>query len=954
MRSRIFQRQLSAYLWSVGLAFVLLSQPVDGVPHQGASAPPETVTLRVPSGELPKLAGVTLLERIDYGAFSIVEVSPQDAAALKAAKVRVMKEEAAGIVGLQGRAFSIREPQRLPDGARPGQPAAYIVSLAGPTKVEWLEAIERSGGKIVGYVPQNNYLVWIDPARVSKLDRYRFIKWKGIYRPDQKVAKGLQEAHDRMDYLSVVIYDQAAGGTIAQIKSLGAKFVREMEGSTAFGGRTITAIFSANASVIPKISELPRVLYLDRFSASPGLDDELSCQIVAGNRINGVPYPNPSYSSWLQQLGYNGSGSKIAVVDTGCDSNDNTTAHLDLRGRLDTIIRYYPGITPPKDVSGHGTHVAGVIAGSGAVGTVDDEGYLWGLGIAPDATLAILYAISPGAPFPPGGKWSTITKDAASSGAFVSNNSWWLSDIPGQGYTATCSAFDALVRDADPSTPGAQPLTMVFSAGNSGPSMSTILEPKEAKNIITVGASENYRPAVVVGPTCGTANNIDGIASFSSRGLCVDGRIAPTVVAPGSSIASARSKYTIDQSGCRKQIDNDYVWMSGTSQAAPMVSGALGLVGQWWRATHGGLNPSPAMCKAILVNGADDIAGGPDGRGGYVDHIPNGDQGWGRLNIAASVNPPDTFSLDQTQLFTSSGQSASFQVQVADPAKPLKITLVWSDAPGTSGAFAWANDLDLTVTSTSGTYLGNVFQNGWSTVGGNRDYRNNTECVYIREPSGTYTVTVTAANIAADGVPGNSANLDQDFALVIRNYGGDTTPPTPPAIATEPNYTTDLTRLGASWSSSDPESRIAKYEYAIGTLAGADDIAGWTDVGDSTSDVRNGLNLTPGSNYYFTVRATNGVGLASQASSGAVLAAVPVPDIPAAKAEPDNTAIALPARTVTAAFSGRFYIEEDDRRAGIGVLWDGPVTESSPVTVAGKISKDQQTDERFIQAVDVR
>jgi hypothetical protein len=176
------------------------------------------------------------------------------------------------------------------------------------------------------------------------------------------------------------------------------------------------------------------------------------------------------------------------------------------------------------------------------------------------------------------------------------------------------------------------------------------------------------------------------------------------------------------------------------------------------------------MCKALLVNGADDIAGGPDGRGGTLAHIPNGDQGWGRLNIAQSVNPQNTFCEDQSHVFTATGQVQQYLIKVVDSSKPLKVTLTWTDAPGTPGAQAWVNDLDLEVTGNGSTYYGNYFQNGWSVSGGSRDNKNNTECVYIQQPTnGTYTITVVAANIAGDAIPGNSTNLDQDYAIIIRN-----------------------------------------------------------------------------------------------------------------------------------------------------------------------------------------
>src|ERR1022692_989156 len=78
--------------------------------------------------------------------------------------------------------------------------------------------------------------------------------------------------------------------------------------------------------------------------------------------------------------------------------------------------------------------------------------------------------------------------------------------------------------------------------------------------------------------------------------------------------------------------------------------------------------------------------------------------------------------------------------------------------------------LDLTVAIARTTYKGNVFHGANSVTGGTADHRNNVESVFL--PAGTaggFTVTITAANINSDGVPGDADPLDQDFALVIYN-----------------------------------------------------------------------------------------------------------------------------------------------------------------------------------------
>jgi subtilisin family serine protease len=1126
-----------------------------------------TVTLRIPTEDLPRLADISILNRIDYEGFSIVEVTASAATKLDASAL-----SADTIVGLQERKFDTRTgPPAVASAMRtvekPGTLILYLVQLRGPAKPEWITQIQDTGAKIVGYIPQNTYLVWLDPACIQTLGHKSFIRWKGAYHPAYKIAKVLERIQGTID-ISVLIYGDKPDDVISEIKSLGATFIRKAD--TPFSGDApgTMAWFAADTSLVTKIAKLPKVVRIDKANIKPGLDDEVACQTVVDHTLDGVPYANPSYQSWLAETGFNGSGSRVAVVDTGCDTNDNTTAHQDLRGRL-TII-HYP-LTPDAygDPNGHGTHVAGIIAGNATIGATDENGFLYGQGVAPGANLLIQNAIA--GPFPPDGSWETLTRDAVRNQAFVSNNSWYWDSTPGIGYTLVCREFDSFARDADRGTSGNQPLSLVFSVGNVGPEPQTINDPKEAKNIITVGASQNYRPDGPLEGECGPSNNINGMASFSSRGPCVDGRIAPTVVAPGTNISSAVSydavefgAYNDPYSNCKLLATPDYAWMSGTSQAAPMVSGALAVIGQWWRTTHSGANPSPAMCKAIIVNSADDIAGGPDGRGGTLAHIPNGDQGWGRLNIQAAINPQDTFYDDQSHIFTATGQTRRYQVQAVDPNKPLKITITWTDAPGFPGAYAWVNDLDLSVISGTTTYRGNVFSNGWSVDGGTHDYKNNVECVYIEHPTGSYWVTVTAVNIPGDGIPGNSTSLDQDYAIVIRNgcvggeavvpyetvtqttaahpdyykaaiptsgwfaigirpsqwtdsdlllfteagfsnqvassttrgsgldfiaidgnrgltgsvhalasnfsgstgyqiqlatktvdlypgmtvggsfgssdilkscdincqtaatcairvqpisgqldlglsvfgstsgitgtyYKGrsqrlaeidsggigqpetlyfqipaggrygvviwckggngnytvqfDDDPPTPANIIPDYTYTTDFSKLAATWSASDPDTGIARYDYCIGTAPGLSDVIGWTNVGNYTRIVQQGLSLVSGKKYYFTVRATNGIGMTSQASSSSILAVQSIPTIPVLKGLPDGVGVIITSKATTAAFAGKFYISEQDRASGIGIIWTPNVAESRLMTVVGTMTTID--GERFIQATQV-
>ena len=96
------------------------------------------------------------------------------------------------------------------------------------------------------------------------------------------------------------------------------------------------------------------------------------------------------------------------------------------------------------------------------------------------------------------------------------------------------------------------------------------------------------------------------MADFSSRGPCQDGRIKPDVVAPGTWISSLQSQSATDLYAW-SPIDSLYQYQGGTSQAGPHASGAAAVFVQYYRQSHGGVTPSPALVKAALINAAWDM-----------------------------------------------------------------------------------------------------------------------------------------------------------------------------------------------------------------------------------------------------------------------------------------------------------------------------------------------------------
>ena len=165
-----------------------------------------------------------------------------------------------------------------------------------------------------------------------------------------------------------------------------------------------------------------------------------------------------------------------------------------------------------------------------------------------------------------------------------------------------------------------QPVATARSGDNgNGGNADTIDSPATAKNVVTVGALEQYRNITnEVTLLDGTTNNpiwqgrtdsSSEVASYSSRGNVgvqtegTYGRFKPDVVAPGTWIASLRSVFANDDNAW-SPISANYLYQGGTSQAGPHVSGAAAVFVQYWRQTHTNATPSPALVKAALINSA--------------------------------------------------------------------------------------------------------------------------------------------------------------------------------------------------------------------------------------------------------------------------------------------------------------------------------------------------------------
>ncbi len=264
--------------------------------------------------------------------------------------------------------------------------------------------------------------------------------------------------------------------------------------------------------------------------------------------------------------GWTGRGVRVAVVDTGIDPQ-----HPDLKDRIRATADF-SGKGQATDGNGHGTHVASIIAGSGAASRGRYRG------VAPGVDLYIAKVLDDRGR----GMMSQVIAGldwAADQNVHVVNLSLGA-DIACDGTDALSSACDALVDLG---------IVVCVAAGNAGPAAGTVGAPGCARKVITVGA---------------TTDN-DQVSLFSSRGPTKDGRTKPDICFPGEGIVAARAAGT----RMGTPVDDFYTAASGTSMATPHCTGVVALLLE--AAPH----LTPEEVKRLLMEHAVDLGVDPNAQG---------------------------------------------------------------------------------------------------------------------------------------------------------------------------------------------------------------------------------------------------------------------------------------------------------------------------------------------------
>ncbi len=440
-----------------------------------------------------------------------------------------------------------------------GDPGAYIVQANRPSDAAFRAQLTAAGGQIVSYIPNNAYLVRLTVGGAAALAGEPGVQTVLPYEPYYKISSTLlgpaveQKNLPGNPILTLGLFPDDATATEQQIVKLGGQVVATDRSPF---GPIVRVVAPENWTALAALPGVQIVELAGRRTVANDL-----ARVSLGISTDTVT--NANY------LGLSGSNVVVEVNDTGIDqAHPDFTATGNAEAGPSGPTRVF-GATASSlvDADGHGTHVAGIIAGNGSESyTVTNipqgcVSYADFRGMATAANFFSFHALNSDATLEASDY--VLQSIPALTNALISNNSWVYSGD--SVYDLAAAGYDAAVRDALPLITGSQPVLFVFAAGNdgvgddngSGGEPDTIRSPATAKDVITVGALEQMRNITNTYTPAGSTNEVavwqDGtdsgfqVAGYSSRGNVGIGsegdfgRFKPDVVAPGSFVVSTRS-----------------------------------------------------------------------------------------------------------------------------------------------------------------------------------------------------------------------------------------------------------------------------------------------------------------------------------------------------------------------------------------------------------------------------
>lgn len=474
------------------------------------------------------------------------------------------------------------------------------------------------------------------------------------------------------------------------------------------------------------------------------------------------------------------------------------------------------------ELSGHATHVAGTMMGNGTA-SASAKGM---------ASAALVRAYD----------WNSDTSEvttAAANALLISNHSYGAD--PDFVPISRWGKYDSEARTFDNIMFNAPYYQFVNSAGNSR--NGGYNESKEGYDLLSgKSCSKN---AIIVAAVNQVSNYVSPssvvMSGFSSWGPTDDGRIKPDICGKGVNVRSSTSS-----------SNNSYSNFSGTSMSSPNVAGTLLLLQQHHKNVKGGFMRA-ATLRGLAIHTADEAG---------TDPGPDYRFGWGLLNAeraAVLITNEGTQSYIKERILDQ-GKSYTFDVEALGGNQPLIATICWTDPAGQTIAGsavdlstpALVNDLDIRITKNGQVFqpwkLDPAFVEAEATTGDNKV--DNVEKIEVRNPSGTYTVSISHK--------GNLANNRQHYSLIISGIAAK------PMLLSSDTSVLNRTCLGANETTFTYQletpaafSEIANFQV-VGLPAGATAVFQPTTMTESGSGsvTISGLSGIPVGSYPLQLRAT--------------------------------------------------------------------------------------------------
>jgi len=605
----------------------------------------------------------------------------------------------------------------------------HVLSHSYPVPSEWFGQLADAGIECQSFLPPTSFNCKLNGHKVSSLEN---LEVEGIMQLDptdkirDQLAIGLNG--EQMNFFNPYVNEVGALVNIVLSGNELPEGIYQREDIEIGSHSTRYATLAIEASALPWLAQQDEIEWIEEKPFFV-IANNVSSQIMYADDLRDLTLMSGANSAWGD---VDGSGIVVTVADTGLDNGyNNSNMHPDFKDHIKGILSWpMPTLTcaangmtgncldDAEDKNGHGTHVAGSVLGDGT----DSSGAI--MGAAPEAQLlfhSIATTISgseslAGIP----NDLDDMFKLAWANGSRVHTNSWG-SSVNGL-YTTSSMQADDSARTYDE-------LVIIFAAANDGTDansdgeidLDSLASPATAKNVLTVGASENDRPTISYG-NWGTnyddwgelwssdyptdpiasdkaANNTEGMAAFSSRGPVDDGRLKPDISAPGSFILSTKSSSTTGTGWA--PFNSSYTYMGGTSMATPLTAGATALLLEHLMVNRGHSAPSSALVKAIFAASAHDMTGQyGSATNGAGETAPNNHEGWGLVDMWSAK---DASWVDGETVSTGDERGWSFNVPSA--AADFTIALSWTDPKSTPLASTnLVNDLDLSVKDPSGTW----------------------------------------------------------------------------------------------------------------------------------------------------------------------------------------------------------------------------------------------------------